>query len=147
MSGFGSPNIGYTNHCMLWIDIDAECVFGYRPPPLAPIEQIGIPLEDPTIAIRYNRALHRARLKVNLPQQIFWLEQRPTIGVFDEHDAVLYEQRIELDDQLREQCKIKIQKKYAGQVQYGRQEKESAYGILSPLAFTIVASTPGKSDD
>jgi hypothetical protein len=125
MSGFGSPNIGYTDHRMLWIDVDAASVFGYRPPPLAPIEQIGIPLEDPTIATRYNRALHKARLKVNLPQQIFWLEHRATTGVFDEHDAVLYEHLIALDDQLREQCKIKIRKKYAGQVQYSAEIGEA----------------------
>jgi hypothetical protein len=116
MLGFGSPNFGYTDHRMLWIDIDIESVFGYRPPPAAPIQQVGIPLRDPSHSHRFNRAFHKARSKINLPNQLFWLEHRALNGLFDKHDAALYEHLIERDDQLREQCKIKIRKKYAGQV-------------------------------
>ncbi len=75
-------------------------------------------MEDPAIGKRYNKALQKARLKANLPNQIFWLEQRAINNTFDDYDAKLFEYLITLDDQLREQCKIKIRKKYAGQVEY-----------------------------
>jgi hypothetical protein len=44
MHGFGSLDMGYTGHRMLWIDIDTDSLFGYQPPPLTPIQQIGSPL-------------------------------------------------------------------------------------------------------
>jgi hypothetical protein len=103
---------------MLWIDIDTDSLFGYQPPPLAPIQQIGIPLQDPAIANRYNKALRKARHTLNIPNQIFWLEQRAITGKFDEYDAQLFEHLLTLDDDLREKCKTTIRKKYAGNVLY-----------------------------
>jgi hypothetical protein len=47
---------------------------------------------------------------------------------FDQDDALLFETLLELDDNLREKCKKKIRKKYAGQVLYsdiiGKDRKE-----------------------
>ena len=128
MSGFGSLDVGNTDHRMLWVDFDAASLFGYRTPPLAPIEQQGISLHDPRLSHRYNKRLAKARVRLNLPNQIYWLEQRGRDGTFDAHDAQHYQQVLRQDDQLREQCKIKIRKKYAGQVIYsdiiGKDRKE-----------------------
>jgi hypothetical protein len=46
------------------------------------------------------------------------LEQRAINQTFDQDDAFLYENLLELDDQLREQYKQNLRKKYAGQVLY-----------------------------
>jgi hypothetical protein len=118
MHGFGSLDMGYTDHRMLWIDIDTDSLLGYQPPPLAPIQQIGIPLQDPAIANRYNNSLRKARHTLNIPNQIFWLEQRALKGEFDEYDAQLFKHLITQDDKLRDNCKAKLRKKYAGNVLY-----------------------------
>jgi hypothetical protein len=117
MTGFGSPNIG-TDHRMLWVDFEIESVFGYLPPPNAAIQQVGIPLNDPAHGIQYNRGLHKARLKLNIPNQFFWLEHRAINGLFDENDAHLYEHLLTLDDALQKKCQQKLRKKYAGHVLY-----------------------------
>jgi hypothetical protein len=91
MHSFGSPDMGYTDHRMLWIDIDMDSLFRYQPPPLAPIQLIGIPIQDPAIANRYNNALRKAHHTLNIPNQILWLEQRAITGKFDADDAKLFE--------------------------------------------------------
>jgi hypothetical protein len=57
-----------------------------------------------------------------------WLEQRANDGSFDQHDAQLFKTLIKQDDELREQCKHSIRKKYAGTVPYsdviGKDRKE-----------------------
>jgi hypothetical protein len=56
------------------------------------------------------------------------LEQRAINKTFDQEDALLYENILDVDDQLREHCKHNLQKKYAGQVLYsdviGKDRKE-----------------------
>jgi hypothetical protein len=41
------PTYMDTDHIMLWADFAINSLFGYRPPPLAPILHIGVPLNDP----------------------------------------------------------------------------------------------------
>jgi hypothetical protein len=118
MSDFGSPDIIHTDHRMLWVDFDAASVFGYHNPKLAPIEHLGIPMNDPQIGHRYNQRLKRARQRINFSHQLCWLEQRALDGTFHDHDGRLYNQLMRQDDELRDQCKIKIRKKYAGHVKY-----------------------------
>jgi hypothetical protein len=118
MTGFGSPNMGSMDHRLLWIDLSVNSIFGYRPPPLAPISQVGIPMRNPAIGLKFNVKLRKARNKHNIPNQILWLEQRAKDGIFDQHDAQQFETVIKLDDELREACKKSIRKKYAGQVPY-----------------------------
>ena len=38
MTGFGSPDLGSMDHRLLWVDFSIHSIFGYRPPPLAPID-------------------------------------------------------------------------------------------------------------
>jgi hypothetical protein len=138
MTGFGSPHIGHTNHRMLWVDFDADLVFGYRTPPLAPIAQLGITLHDPRLGHRYNKRLKKARHKLNILNQIFWLEQQALDGTFDNNDERLYIEIMRQDDQLREQCKIKVRKQYAGSV---------AYSDIIGRGFMTAALTQGRSDE
>jgi hypothetical protein len=45
MTGFGSLDVGKIDHRILWADFYDNDLFGYRPPPLAPIvQQAGISL-------------------------------------------------------------------------------------------------------
>jgi hypothetical protein len=117
---------------MLCIDIDTDSLFGYQPPPLAHIQQIGIPLQDQAIANRYNTSLRRARHTLNIPNQIFWLEQRALKGEFDEYDAQLFEHLITQDDKLHDNCKEKLRNKYAGIILYSdvicKDRKQFNYG-------------------
>jgi hypothetical protein len=57
-----------------------------------------------------------------------WLEQRAQTGAFDTHDPQLFEDILTLDDRIREQCKIKIRKKFAEKVPFsdviGKDRKE-----------------------
>jgi hypothetical protein len=114
---------------MLWIDISVNTIFGFQPPILAPIQQAGIPMQNPKIGNKFNAALQKARTKHNIPHQIVWLEQRAKEGLFDQDDAALYEHITELDDKLRDTCKKNIQKKYAGNVPFsdviGKDRKET----------------------
>jgi hypothetical protein len=80
--------------------------------------QVGVPMRNPEIGKKFNVKLRKARNKNNLPNQILWLEQRAKDGTFDRHDAQQYENVMKLDDNLRQQCKESIRKKYAGQVPY-----------------------------
>jgi hypothetical protein len=102
MTGFGSPDLGKTDHRLLWADFTVDSLFGYRPPPLASIQQTGKPLRDPAFAQRLNAKLQKVRRKQNIPNQILWLEQRAQAGQFDQDDAQLFEELITLDDQLRQ---------------------------------------------
>jgi hypothetical protein len=115
-------------HRMLWADFTTNSLFGYRPPPLAPIIHVGVPLNDPEPVRIFNQRRHKARQQQNIPNQIFWLEQRAINKTFDQGDALLYEHILDVDDQLREQCKHNLRKKYAGQVLYsdviGKDRKE-----------------------
>jgi hypothetical protein len=52
MTSFVSPDLGKTDHQLLWADFTVDSLFGYIPPPLAPIQQTGIPLHDPAFAQR-----------------------------------------------------------------------------------------------
>jgi hypothetical protein len=127
MSGFGY-DLGKTDHQMLWADLSVDSPFGYRPPPLAPIQQTGIPLHDPSFAQQLNAKLRKERHKQNIPNQILWLEQRAKTGQFDADDAKLFEELITLDDQIRTNCKLSLRKKFAGKVPFldviGRDRKE-----------------------
>jgi hypothetical protein len=80
------------------------------------------------MAQRLNARLKKARQQHNIPNQILWLEHRAKQGTFNQHDAQIFEDLLALDDQLREQCKIKIRKKFAGQVLFsdviGKDRKE-----------------------
>jgi hypothetical protein len=49
--------------------------------------------------------MHKARHQQNIPNQIFWLEQGAINKTFDQADALLYENLLKVDDQLREKCK------------------------------------------
>ena len=75
-------------------------------------------MRNPEIGKNFNVKLRKARHKHNIPNQILWLEQRAKDGTFDQHDAQQFENVIKLDDELRQQCKLLIRKKYAGQVPY-----------------------------
>jgi hypothetical protein len=46
--------------------------------------------------------LHKAHHQQNIPNPIFWFEQRAINKTFDQDDALLYENLLEVDDQLRE---------------------------------------------
>jgi hypothetical protein len=59
MTGLGSLNIDNTDHRMLWVDFDADSVFGYCNPKLATIEQYGIPMQDPRVGHQYNKNLQK----------------------------------------------------------------------------------------
>lgn len=100
------------DHRLLWVDFSVDSIFGYRPPHLAPIEQVGVPMRNPEIGQRFNVKLRKARNKNNIPNQIMWLEQRAKDKTFDQHDAQLFETLIKLDDELREKCKHSTRKKY-----------------------------------
>jgi exonuclease III len=119
MTGFGSPDLGKTDHRLLWADFTFDSLFGYRPPHLAAIQQTGIPLKDPELAQRLNAKLSKERKKHNIPNQIIWLEQRAHSGQFDREDAKIFDALIALDDEIRAKCKQSIRKKL---------EKKSAYG-------------------
>jgi hypothetical protein len=127
MTGF-NPTYLATDHQMLWVDFTLNSLFGYRPPLLAPIVQTGVALKDPEQIHLLNARFHKARQRHNIPNQIFWLEQRAPNNLFDQDDALLFETLLELDDKLREKCKKKIRKKYASQVLYsdiiGKDRKE-----------------------
>jgi hypothetical protein len=127
MAGFNPTHLA-TDHRMLWVDFTLESLFGYRPPPLAPIVQTGVALNDPEQIHLLNARFQKARRRHNIPNQIFWLEQRAMNNTFDQDDALLFETLLALDDNLREKCKKKIRKKYAGQVLYsdiiGKDRKE-----------------------
>jgi hypothetical protein len=128
MTGFGSPDMGSMDHRLPWVDFSVNSIFGYRPPQLAPIEQVGVPMRNPEIGQRLNVKLRKARNKNNIPNQIMWLEQRAKDKTFNQHDAQLFETLIKLDDELREKCKHSIRKKHAGAVPYsdviGKDSKE-----------------------
>jgi hypothetical protein len=129
MTSFEPTHID-TDHRMLWADFATNSLFGYRPPPLAPIIHAGVPLNDPEpVRIFNQQRLHKARQLQNIPNQIFWLEQRAINKIFDQDDALLYENILEIDDTLCEHdCKINLRKKYVGQVLYsdviGKDRKE-----------------------
>jgi hypothetical protein len=89
MTGFASPDLGKTDHRLLWADFTVDSQFGYKPPPLAPIQQTGIPLHDPAFAQRLIAKLWKARQKQNIPNQILSLQQRAQAGQFDQDDAQL----------------------------------------------------------
>jgi hypothetical protein len=105
MAGFRSPDLGKTDHRLLWADFTVDSLFGYRPPPLVYIQQTGIPLHDPAFAQRLNAKLRKARRNHNVPIQILWLEHRAQVDQFDQDDAKLFEEVITIDDQLRTKCK------------------------------------------
>jgi hypothetical protein len=69
MTSFGSPDVESADHRMLWIDISVNTIFGYRPSILAPIQQAGIPMQNPEIGNKFNAALQKARNKHNIPNQ------------------------------------------------------------------------------
>jgi hypothetical protein len=68
MTGFGSPDLGKTDHGLLWTDFAVNSLFGYRPPPVASIQQTGIPLHDPAFAQQLNAKLRKARRKKKYTQ-------------------------------------------------------------------------------
>jgi hypothetical protein len=47
-----------TDHRMLWVDFSLDSLFGYRPPPLAPIIQSGVTLTDPENIKLFNDRVH-----------------------------------------------------------------------------------------
>jgi hypothetical protein len=128
MTGFGSPDLGKTEHRLLWADFTVDSLFGYRLPPLANIQQTGIPLHDPAFAQRLNVKLKKAPRKQNIPNQIMWLEQRAREGLFDQDDAKIFEEIITIDDELRKKCKQSLRQKFAGKVPFsaeiGKDRKE-----------------------
>jgi hypothetical protein len=118
MTGFGSPDLDKTDHRLLWADFTVDSLFGYRPPPLATIQQTGIPLHDPAFAQRLNVKLRKARSKQNIPNQILWLEQRAQAGQFNQDDAKIFEELITIEDELRKKCKQSLRQKFAGKVPF-----------------------------
>jgi anaerobic ribonucleoside-triphosphate reductase len=79
---------------------------------------LGVTLTDPENIKLFNDRVHKARQALNIPNQIFWLEQRAIDNLFDQDDALLFERLLEQDDQLQEKYKLQMRKKYAGHVQY-----------------------------
>jgi hypothetical protein len=125
MTGFGSPDMGSMDHRLLWVDFSVNSIFGYRPPQLAPIEQVGVPMRNPEIGQRFNVKLRKARNKNNIPNQIMWLEQRANDKTFDQHDAQLFETLITLGNELREQ---NTQDQYHTPMSSEKTTKKSACG-------------------
>jgi hypothetical protein len=107
ITGFNPTHLT-TNHQMLWVNLTLDSLFGYRPPPLAPIYQTGVALNNPEQIQLLNARFHKARRQHNIPNQIFWLEQRALNNLFDQDDALLFEALLTLDDNLRKKCKKKM---------------------------------------
>ena len=67
MTGFGEMDLGSADHRMLWIDVNQESMFGFRPPPPQRRPNNTLPLHDPRIVRRYNKIVHQERLALGLP--------------------------------------------------------------------------------
>ena len=75
-------------------------------------------MTDPKWGQRVNDKLIKERSRLNIPNQIFFLEDRARLGLFDADNSYLFEQVITRDDQLRSTITSKLRKKFAGKVQF-----------------------------
>ena len=89
MLGFGSLAECKSDHRLLWVDIQNESIFGCPPPPLAPVKQKGIPLNDPKIVKKYNNKLKKMRIKHGIDKTLFELEKNIKTGNVKEGADIL----------------------------------------------------------
>ena len=118
MTGFGELDLGSADHRMLWIDVDKESMFGFRPPPPQRRPNNTLPLNDPRIVKRYNKIVHQERLALGLPNRIIALEHKAISGTFAASDEIQLEHLIAQDMKIREKAKTACRPFYSGQVLY-----------------------------
>ena len=118
MLGFGGTGNLRTDHRLLWVDIEMDSIFGYQPPPLAPIEVQNLPLNDPRLIHLYNKKLKDFRNHHNIPQKIFALEQKAREQTFNHRDAQCFFNLVTQDEAYRQALEKSLGQKYVGQVPY-----------------------------
>ena len=118
MLGFGQLDQGRVDHRLLWVDIDEQSIFGFKPPPPAKRPSHGIPLRDPKLVKKINRRVTAERKRNHIPQRLFALEAKAQNGQFTTADIQQFESLLHKDYVIRQKARKKCIKFYAGKTPY-----------------------------
>ncbi len=118
MTGLGEIDLGTANHCLLWLDIDTESVFGFRPPVPQRRPDHSLQLHDPKVIRRYNNFVRSERRPLHMPSIVVSLELNATQGSLSPLKAIEYDRVAGIDLDIRQRAKKQCRRFYSGAVPY-----------------------------
>lgn len=116
MSGFGEFPMDTADHRLLWIDLDPESIFGFRPSIADKRPPNFLPMRDPLAISRLNNYVLKERSRHRIPDKLLLLETKALAGTFDTTDQAIYDNIAALDLGIRSKARKKCRIFYTGNV-------------------------------
>lgn len=119
MTAYGQMQFGRSaDHRMLWLDIQEETIFGYRPPRPHYKKPIRLSLHDPAVVQRYINELATQRAQHRIYEKALELSTTIQLGQFNNDHIRMYNKLDKEDSELRQRAQKKCRKLRMGNVKF-----------------------------